>query len=77
MRIGGSPAVVKRKDFCPARVTVCIVVCIPHELDYYVHRFDVLKLSLRSLAAHTPRELDLRGAYRRDDRARLRATEGL
>ena len=56
MRIGGPTAVVKRKDFQPARITVCIVVCIPHELDYYVHRFDVLKLSLRSLLANTPRE---------------------
>jgi glycosyltransferase involved in cell wall biosynthesis len=56
MRIGGPPAVVKRKDFHAARVTVCIVVCIPHQLDYYVHRLDVLKLSLRSLAANTPRE---------------------
>jgi len=56
MRLGGPSVVVNRRDFRPARVTVCIVVCIPHELDYYVHRFDVLKLSLRSLAANTPRD---------------------
>jgi glycosyltransferase involved in cell wall biosynthesis len=56
MRIGVRSAVVKRHHFRPARVTACLVVCIPHELDYYVHRFDVLKLCLRSLAANTPRD---------------------
>jgi hypothetical protein len=31
MRIGGPTAVVKRKDIQPARITVCIVVCMQAE----------------------------------------------
>lgn len=56
MRIGEAPVRVKRVHVTPARVTVCIVVCIPHQYDYYSHRLDVLRLSLNSLQAHTPRD---------------------
>lgn len=58
MRIGECPARVKRVHVQPARVTVCVVVCIPHQFDYYSRRLDVLQLSLNSLRAHTAR-----GAY--------------
>jgi hypothetical protein len=56
MRIGESPVRVKRVHVRPRRVTVCMVVCIPHQLDYYSHRLDVLQLSLASLRAQTPRD---------------------
>lgn len=56
MRIGSCPTRAKRRDFRPARVTACLVVFIPDQLGYYAHRFDVLKLCLRSLAANTARE---------------------
>lgn len=56
MRLGARPSFVMRRDFRPARVTVCIVVCIPDELGYYAHRLDVLKLCLRSLIANTPED---------------------
>jgi glycosyltransferase involved in cell wall biosynthesis len=54
MRIGQTPSPVRQEDFRPARVTVCIVVCIPNQLGYYSRRLDVLKLCLRSLFANTP-----------------------
>lgn len=55
MRLGERPAFVRKNEFTPARVTVCIVTHIPHQLGYYASRLDVLRLSLRSLHAHTPR----------------------
>jgi glycosyltransferase involved in cell wall biosynthesis len=55
MRIGECPDRVKRVHIRPARVTACVVVCIPHQFDYYAHRLAVLRLSLASLQAHTPR----------------------
>ena len=54
VRLGTCPTVVKRQHFRPARVTVCLVVFIPNELGYYTHRFEVMKLCLRSLIANTP-----------------------
>jgi hypothetical protein len=54
MRIGSCPARVKRDFIVPARVTVCVVVHIPHQLDYFTHRLEILKLSLASLWANTP-----------------------
>lgn len=57
MRIGECPVRIKRGHVPPARVTVCILVSIPHQLDYYGQRLSILKLALRSLRAHTPREV--------------------
>lgn len=57
MRIGECPTRIKRGHVPAARVTVCILVSIPHQLDYYAQRLSVLKLALRSLRAHTPRDI--------------------
>lgn len=56
MRIGECPTRVKQWHFRPARVTVCVLVCIPHQLDYYADRLAVLALCLGSLIAHTVRD---------------------
>ena len=56
VRIGSYPERVKREFIRTARVSACIVVHIPHQLDYHAHRLDVLRLCLASLAAHTPRD---------------------
>jgi glycosyltransferase involved in cell wall biosynthesis len=56
MRIGTCPTVIKHDHVRPARVTACVVVCVPHQHDYYTHRFDVLRLCLGSLRAHTRRD---------------------
>jgi glycosyltransferase involved in cell wall biosynthesis len=53
MRIGICPTQGEHSDHRPARVTVCVPVFIPNQLGYYAHRFDVLKLCLRSIIAHT------------------------
>lgn len=56
MRIGECPKRVKGGQAPVARVTVCMLVSIPHQLDYYAQRLSVLKLALRSLRANTPRD---------------------
>lgn len=56
MRIGTCPVLVKRDFVKPARVSVCIVVCIPHQRNYYADRLAVLRLCLSSLRANTRRE---------------------
>lgn len=56
MRVGHCLNRVKRGQVACARVTVCLLVHIPHELDYYAQRFDVLKYALASLWAHTDRD---------------------
>jgi len=57
MRVGECTDRVKRNHIQFPRVTVCILVRIPHHRDYYAHRFDVLKLCLASLRANTPPDL--------------------
>lgn len=59
MRIGSCPSRIKRDFITPARVTVCVVVHIPHQLDYFTHRLEILKLCLASLWANTPGDYDL------------------
>lgn len=55
MRIGSYPERPKRESIRPARVTACVVVHIPHQLDYFAQRLAVLRLCLGSLRANTPR----------------------
>lgn len=59
MRVGSSPHKTGTSGYQPARVTVCVLVCIPDTLGYYAHRFDVLKLSLESLIKHTDGPYDV------------------
>ena len=59
MRIGSSPHKTGTSDYQPARVTVCVLVCIPETVGYYAHRFDVLKLCIESLVKNTESPYDL------------------
>jgi glycosyltransferase involved in cell wall biosynthesis len=56
MRVGRSPAAQKINEELPAEVTVCVLVCIPNQVGYYKHRFEVLKCCLESIVKHTPRD---------------------
>jgi len=58
-RIGLNPARHRLSDYRPARVTVCILVHLPHLTGYFQHRLDVVRLSLRSLLRHTDVPYDL------------------
>lgn len=54
-----NPSRTKTTDYRPARVTVAILVHIPHFAGYYAHRLEVLKASMWSLLhnTHTPHDL--------------------
>ena len=59
MRVGLSPYKGQTSGYRPARVTVCMLVCIPEQTGYYAHRLEVLKLCLSSLVKHTEPPYDL------------------
>ncbi len=48
-----------RTEYRPARVTVAMVVHIPHLAGYFADRLNVLKVSLASLMQHTDAPYDL------------------
>jgi len=58
-RIGMNPARNRVSQYRPARVTVAMLVHLPHLKGYFEHRFDVVKLSMASLLANTQTEHDL------------------
>lgn len=58
-RIGINPARGKFSDYRPARVTVAVLVYIPHLDGYFQGRLDVLKTVLTSLRLHTRQPYDL------------------
>ena len=58
-RIGMNPARHRVSDFTPARVTVAMLVYLPHLTGYFQHRFDVVKLSVASLLNNTELSYDL------------------
>jgi glycosyltransferase involved in cell wall biosynthesis len=58
-RIGMNPARHRATTYRPARVTVGVLVYLPHRQGYFEHRLDVVKLSLASLIRHTDVEYDL------------------
>lgn len=59
MRVGRTPTLEVLTDYCPARVTVCVLVFIPEQIGYFAHRLDVLKLCLQSIIKHTNSPYDL------------------
>jgi len=59
MRVGMNPARGKYSDYRPARVTVAILVHIPHHTGYFEGRMDVLKACLGSLLENTREPFDL------------------
>jgi len=46
-----NPNIGRLADRRPARVTICVLVCIPNLSGYYAHRVEVLRLCLSSLFA--------------------------
>jgi len=58
-RIGMNPSRGKMSDYRPSRVTLAMLTFIPDMSGYFQHRFDVVRLSLESLIAHSPPGTDL------------------
>lgn len=58
-RIGMNPARHKKSTYTPARVTIAMLVYLPHLSGYFEHRFDVVKLSLESIFKNTLTPFDL------------------
>ncbi len=58
-RIGMNPARHRVTTYRPARITVGMLVYLPHLEGYFQHRLDVIKLSLASLIRHSDLEYDL------------------
>ncbi len=58
-RIGSNPARGQFSAYRPARITVAVITYVPHLEGYFQPRFDVLRLSLASILAHTPLPYDL------------------
>jgi hypothetical protein len=54
-----NPARHRATTYRPARITVAMLVYLPHRQGYFEHRLDVIKLSLGSLIRHTDLEYDL------------------
>jgi hypothetical protein len=54
-----NPARTKRTDYRPARVTVAVLVHVPHLTGYYEHRWPVLRACLDSIRQHTEVPFDL------------------
>ena len=59
MRIGMNPFKGRALAHRSARVTVAVLVCIPHTKGYFAGRFEVLRLSIESILKHTPQPYDL------------------
>lgn len=58
-RLGINPARGKVTSYRPARVTVAILVYIPHLEGYFQHKLEILKVALQSAARHTTPPYDL------------------
>jgi glycosyltransferase involved in cell wall biosynthesis len=58
-RFGINPARGKISSYEPARVTVALLTYIPHLDGYFQNRFEILQLTLASLAANTSQPYDL------------------
>lgn len=58
-RFGINPARGKISDYRPARVTVALLTYIPHLDGYFQNRFEVLQLSIASIAVNTNLPYDL------------------
>ena len=52
-RLGINPARGHVSDYHPSRVTLCMLTYLPELYGYFRDRFDVIRLSLESLIAHT------------------------
>jgi hypothetical protein len=53
-----NPARHRKTEYQPQRVTVAMLIYLPHLSGYFKHRFDVLKLSIGSLLRNTEHPYD-------------------
>jgi hypothetical protein len=58
-RIGMNPARNRKSDYRPARVTVAVIVYLPHLTGYFQNRLDVVRLSFETLIRNTQKPYDL------------------
>ena len=58
-RIGMNPARNRVSEYRPARVTVAVIVYLPHLEGYFENRLDVVRLSFETLFANTHEPYDL------------------
>lgn len=58
-RVGMNPARHRMSNYRPARVTVAVLVYLPHLSGYFERRLEVVKLCLESLLRHTDPPYDL------------------
>jgi glycosyltransferase involved in cell wall biosynthesis len=58
-RIGMNPARSQNTDYKPARITLAMLTHVPNKIGYFEKRFEVVRVSLESFIAHTPRPYDL------------------
>jgi glycosyltransferase involved in cell wall biosynthesis len=58
-RIGMNPARHRVSQYRPARITLGMLVYLPHLEGYFEHRFDVIKMSLATLTRHSDLPFDL------------------
>jgi glycosyltransferase involved in cell wall biosynthesis len=58
-RTGINPSRGRKTEYVPARVTLAVLTYLPDTVAYYENRFDVTRLCLESLIAHTPEPYDL------------------
>ncbi|HET7011663.1 MAG TPA: glycosyltransferase family A protein [Anaerolineales bacterium] len=58
-RIGINPARHRASTYRPARITVGMLVYLPHLMGYFEHRLEVIKLSLATLTRHSDLPYDL------------------
>ncbi len=58
-RLGMNPNRGRSSDYRPSRVTLAVLTYLPVETGYFEARFEVTRLCLESLRAHTPPEYDL------------------
>lgn len=54
-RLGINPARGHVSEYHPSRVTLCLLTYLPELYGYFRDRFDVIRLSLESLVANTPK----------------------
>jgi len=58
-RIGMNPARGQSIDYKPARISLAMLTYIPNDIGYFEKRFEVMRISLESLIAHTSKPCDL------------------
>jgi hypothetical protein len=58
-RVGINPARHRVSEYRPARITVAMLVYMPHLTGYFEHRLDVVQLSLATLIRHADLPYDL------------------